>query len=75
MKKKPINRKSIALDVQICNMLQDICNYERRSKIGQLQVMIEREHSLMLKKKNEKNYLRHSFSSFFRIRERFNSDK
>ena len=51
MEKKPINRKSIALDVQTYNMLQDICNYESRSKFGQLQVMIEREHGLMLKKK------------------------
>ena len=37
-------RKSLALDVRTYNMLQDICNSERRTKIDQLKVLIEREH-------------------------------
>tara|TARA_R110000751_G_scaffold191223_1_gene296929 strand:+ start:25 stop:207 length:183 start_codon:yes stop_codon:yes gene_type:complete len=37
-------RKSLALDVHTYNMLQAICDQERRSKIDQLKVLIEREH-------------------------------
>lgn len=37
-------RKSLALDVRTYNMLQEICNHQERSKIGQLKVLIEREH-------------------------------
>ena len=40
----PKTRKSLALDVRTYNMLQDICNSERRTKIDQLKVLIEREH-------------------------------
>ena len=40
----PKTRKSLALDVRTYNMLQDICNSERRTKIDQLKVWIEREH-------------------------------
>ena len=42
-------RKSLALDVQTYNMLQDICNSERRSKICQLKVLIEREYEKLFK--------------------------
>ena len=40
----PKTRKSLALDVRTYNMLQDICNSERRTKIDRLKVLIEREH-------------------------------
>ena len=40
----PKTRKSLALDVRTYNMLQDICNSERRTKIDQLKVLIEMEH-------------------------------
>jgi len=43
----PKIRKSLALDVRTYNMLQDICNKERRSKIDQLKVLIEREHKAL----------------------------
>ncbi len=36
-------RKSLALDVRTYNMLQDICNHQERSKIGQLKVLIAKE--------------------------------
>jgi hypothetical protein len=40
-------RKSLALDVHTYNMLQAICDKERRSKIDQLKVLIEREHKAL----------------------------
>ena len=40
-------RKSLAVDVHTYDMLQDICNRQRRSKIDQLKVLIEREHQLL----------------------------
>ena len=43
----PKTRKSLALDVRTYNMLQDICNSERRTKIDQLKVLIEREHEAL----------------------------
>ena len=43
----PKTRKSLALDVRTYNMLQDICNSERRTKIDQLKVLIEREHKII----------------------------
>ena len=43
----PKTRKSLALDVQTYNMLQEICNSERRTKIDQLKVLIEREHKII----------------------------
>jgi transcriptional regulator of NAD metabolism len=44
----PKIRKSLALDVHTYNLLQEICNLERRSKIDQLKVLIEREHRMLL---------------------------
>jgi len=44
----PKIRKSLALDVHTYNLLQDICNRERRSKIDQLKVLIEREHRMLI---------------------------
>mgnify|MGYP003625240202 FL=1 len=44
----PKIRKSLALDVHTYNLLQDICNKERRSKIDQLKVLIEREHRALM---------------------------
>ena len=46
----PKIRKSLALDVHTYNMLQDICDKERRSKIDQLKVLIEREHNALINK-------------------------
>ena len=40
-------RKSLALDVRTYNMLQDICNHQERSKIGQLKVLIEKEYKFI----------------------------
>tara|TARA_R100000388_G_C7184896_1_gene130549 strand:+ start:94 stop:270 length:177 start_codon:yes stop_codon:yes gene_type:complete len=37
-------RKSLAVDLKTYKMLQDICGKERRSKIEQLKVLIEKEH-------------------------------
>ena len=38
-------RKSLAVDIKTYEMLQDICGSERRSKIEQLKVLIEKEHA------------------------------
>ncbi len=38
-------RKSLAVDIDTYKMLEDICRTERRTKIGQLRLLIEREHS------------------------------
>ena len=40
-------RKSLALDLRTYNLLQEICDAERRSKIDQLKVLIEREHQAL----------------------------
>ena len=40
-------RKSLALDVRTYNMLQKICNHRERSKIGQIKVLIEKEHEFI----------------------------
>ena len=51
-KKKEVNkavRKSIAVDVETFDMLQEICNIERRNKIQQLQILIKKEHSRKVK--------------------------
>ena len=39
--KYPLGRKSLAVDLDTYNMLQEICDSERRSKIDQLKVLIE----------------------------------
>ncbi len=51
-KKKEVNkavRKSLAVDVEAFDMLQEICNVERRNKIQQLQILIKKEHSRKVK--------------------------
>ena len=51
-KKKEVNkavRKSLAVDVEPFDMLQEICNVERRNKIQQLQILIKKEHSRKVK--------------------------
>ena len=50
--KKEVNkavRKSLAVDVETFDMLQEICNVERRNKIQQLQILIKKEHSRKVK--------------------------
>jgi hypothetical protein len=47
-------RKSLALDVRTYNRLQEICNHHERSKIGQLKVLIEKEHRSIFKEQMEK---------------------
>jgi len=37
-------RKSLAVDVSTYDLLQKICDMERRSKIDQLKVLIENEY-------------------------------
>ena len=37
-------RKSLAVDLKTYQLLSEICASERRSKIEQLKVLIEREH-------------------------------
>jgi len=49
----PKIRKSLALDVHTYNMLQDICDKERRSKIDQLKVLIEREHRALIQEPHQ----------------------
>jgi|TARA_R110000787_G_scaffold80572_1_gene175238 transcriptional regulator of NAD metabolism len=46
-------RKSLALDVHTYNLLQEICNRERRSKIDQLKVLIEREHRMLIQEPHQ----------------------
>ena len=51
-KKKEVNkavRKSLAVDVETFDILQEICNVERRNKIQQLQILIKKEHSRKVK--------------------------
>ena len=51
-KKKEVNkavRKSLAVDGETFDMLQEICNVERRNKIQQLQILIKKEHSRKVK--------------------------
>ena len=43
--KYPKGRKTLAVDVDTYNLLQDICNKQRRSKIDQLKILIEKAHS------------------------------
>ena len=38
-------RKSLAVDLKTYQLLADICASERRSKIEQLKVLIEKEHA------------------------------
>jgi hypothetical protein len=38
-------RKSLAVDQKCFEMLQAICLQERRSKIDQLRILVEREHA------------------------------
>ena len=38
-------RKSLAVDLKTYQLLSEICASERRSKIEQLKVLIEREHA------------------------------
>ena len=42
--KYPKGRKSLAIDVDTYDMLQAICDSERRTKIDQLKLLIEREY-------------------------------
>ena len=61
--KYPKGRKSLAIDVDTYDMLQSICNSERRTKIDQLKLLIEREYQkineegkkVSPKKKNNKS--------------------
>ena len=51
-KKKEVNksdRELISVDVETFDMLQEICNVERRNKIQQLQILIKKEHSRKVK--------------------------
>tara|TARA_R100001082_G_scaffold1404_3_gene1219 strand:- start:16910 stop:17086 length:177 start_codon:yes stop_codon:yes gene_type:complete len=43
--KYPKGRKTLAVDVDTYNLLQDICNKQRRSKIDQLKILIEKAHN------------------------------
>jgi hypothetical protein len=52
-KKYPKGRKSLAIDVDTYEMLQAICNSERRTKIDQLKLLIEREHSKINQEENQ----------------------
>ena len=40
-------RKSLAVDLKTYQLLSEICGSQRRSKIEQLKVLIEREHALI----------------------------
>ncbi len=43
--KYPKGRKTLAVDVYTYELLQQICNKERRSKIDQLKILIENAHA------------------------------
>ena len=43
--KKSTHRKSLAVDQQTYDMLQELCMQERRSQVDQLRMLIEREHA------------------------------
>ena len=43
--KKTTQRKSLAVDQETYNLLQELCMQERRSKVDQLRMLIEREHA------------------------------
>ena len=47
--KYPKGRKSLAVDVDTYDLLDDICVIERRSKIDQLRVLIESKHQSFTK--------------------------
>jgi hypothetical protein len=44
-KQYPKGRKSLAVDLDTYNLLQEICSMERRSKVDQLRLMIEVKHN------------------------------
>jgi hypothetical protein len=46
--KYPLGRKSLAVDLDTYNMLQEICDVQRRSKIDQLKVLIETAHDQLV---------------------------
>jgi len=46
--KYPRGRKSLAVDLDTYNMLQEICDVQRRSKIDQLKVLIETAHEQLV---------------------------
>jgi hypothetical protein len=46
--KYPKGRKSLAVDFDTYNLLQEICAIERRSKIDQLKVLIENKHQSLV---------------------------
>lgn len=46
--KYPLGRKSLAVDLDTYNMLQEICDVQRRSKIDQLKVLIETAHEQLV---------------------------
>ena len=43
-------RKSLAVDLKTYELLQDICAFERRTKIEQLKVLIENDHKRISQK-------------------------
>ena len=43
--KKTTQRKSLAVDQETYDLLQELCMQERRSKVDQLRMLIEREHA------------------------------
>lgn len=52
-KKYPKGRKSLAIDVDTYHMLQTICDTERRTKIDQLKLLIEREYQRIDQEENQ----------------------
>jgi len=46
--KYPLGRKSLAVDLDTYNMLQEICDSESRSKIDQLKVLIKMAHKQLV---------------------------
>jgi hypothetical protein len=43
-RKTTSERKSLAVDPETYRLLQELCLEERRSKVAQLRMLIEREH-------------------------------
>ena len=66
--KYPKGRKSLAVDYDTYNLLQELCEIERRSKIDQLRFLIEKHDVWASPSKTMQKHLEISSKSQFGIR-------
>lgn len=50
--KKKVQRKSLAVDEDTYNLLNEICGVERRTKNAELKILIEAEHDRIFARQN-----------------------